>query len=215
MSACFGASSVLQMDATTAAGAIGSFWEQVEATTADRRWLVSYLQALLTGKDQTMTTYEIDVRALPERKILTISRHVTIEGTGAFFHDAFSRLRGAAPGIEGIAGVPFLVFYGEVSDDSDGPIELCRPVAPETTEEAVEASPDVQLRVEPAHDEAYIRLALKDLSWPAMLPACDSLARWASEHQRQPAGALRQVLIADRRGATPETLVCDLTIPLR
>jgi hypothetical protein len=29
----------------------------------------------------------------------------------------------------GIAGCPFLVFYGEVSDDSDGPMELCRPVA--------------------------------------------------------------------------------------
>ena len=52
------------------------------------------------------------------------------------------RLRGAARGIEGIAGCPFLVFYGDVSEDSDGPIELCRPVAPGTAEDAVSGQAD-------------------------------------------------------------------------
>jgi len=73
--------------------------------------------------------YDIKVRSMPERRILTISRHLHIGETDQFFIDAFTRLRAAGPGIEGIAGVPFLIFYGEVSEDSDGPIELCRPVA--------------------------------------------------------------------------------------
>ena len=81
--------------------------------------------------------------------------------------------------------------------------------------EAVEAMADVQLRVEPAHDEAYIRLALADMGWPAMLPAADALEAWTSERHRQPAGALRQVLIADQRSAAPDTPVCDLTVPLK
>ena len=159
--------------------------------------------------------YDIEKRSMPERKLLTISRHVTIDGTDAFFNDAFSRLRGAARGVEGIAGCPFLVFYGDVSEDSDGPIELCRPVAPGTGEDAVAGLADIQFRVERAHDEAYIRVALKDMSWPSLLPACDALARWATERQREPAGALRQVLIADQRTAAPDTPVCDLTLPLR
>lgn len=205
--------SVLEMDAARAAGAIAEYWSQVEAVTADRRALVRYLQELLTGERTTM--YDIEKRSMPERKLLTISRHVTIDGTDAFFNDAFSRLRGAARGVEGIAGCPFLVFYGEVSQDSDGPIELCRPVAPGTGEDAVAGLADIQFRVERAHDEAYIRLALKDMSWPALLPACDALARWATERQREPAGALRQVLIADQRTAAPDTPVCDLTLPLR
>jgi len=71
------------------------------------------------------------------------------------------------------------------------------------------------LRVEPAHEEAYIRLAQKDLGWPAMLPACDALEGWVTEHHRQPAGPLRQLLIADQRNASADTLVCDLTVPLR
>lgn len=204
---------VLAADDAGAARAVSEYWQQAEATMAGRRAVVGYLQARLTGANHAM--YDIQTRRMPERKLLTINRHVHLAGTDAFFTYAFSRLRSAGPGIEGIAGVPFLIFYGEVSDDSDGPVELCRPVVAEAGPEAVEAMADVQLRVEPAHDEAYIRLALKDVGWPAMLPAADALEAWTSERHRQPAGALRQVLIADQRSAAPDTPVCDLTVPLK
>ena len=144
--------------------------------------------------------------------MLAISRHLHIGATDQFFADAFTRLRAAGPGLDGIAGVPFLIFYGEVSEDSDGPIELCRPVA---TGVEIDAAGDLQLRTEPAHEEAYVRLALKDMGWPAMLPACDALERWTTDQQRRPAGALRQLLIADQRTAAPDTPVCDLSVPLR
>ncbi len=203
--------SVLQMKGPAAAAAVAGYWQQVESVIADRRALATYLQARLTGDDRTM--YEIEIRRMPERKLLTMSRHVTLETTDAFFNDAFSRLRAAGQGMKGIEGVPFLVYYGEVSEDSDGPIELCRPVMTESDDAMINSG--IQLRVEPAHDEAYIRLPLKDMSWPAMLPACDALANWVSEHRRQPAGALRQLLIADQRTASPETPACDLSVPLR
>ena len=202
-------SSVLAMDGAHAAEAVAGWWQQVEAVTAERRALVAYLQARLSGEDQK-AMYDIGMRSMPERRVLAISRHVHANGTDEFFADAFARLRAAGPGLDGIAGVPFLVFYGEVSDDSDGPVELCRPVAG-----AVDVAGDVQLRTEPAHDEAYIRLALEDMGWPAMLPACDALERWVRSEQRRPAGALRQLLIADQRTAAPGTLVCDLSVPLR
>jgi hypothetical protein len=73
----------------------------------------------------------------------------------------------------------------------------------------------LQLRKEPAHDEAYIRLTLAEMGWPALAPAIDALEAWTRDQHRHPAGALRQVLIADQRTATPTTPVCDLTIPLR
>jgi hypothetical protein len=175
--------------------------------------LAGYLHRRLTGGDHT--GYDVQVRSIPERKLLAINRHVDAAGTDAFFAEVFARLRAAAPGITGIEGAPFLVFYGEVSEDSDGPIELCRPVAFDTAEAAVDGPGDLQLRVEPAHEEAYIRLAAKDAAWPAMLPACDALERWVHEHDRRPMSTLRQVLIADRRTATADTMICDLSIPLR
>ena len=194
-----------------AAAAVGEYWAHIESVTAERRALVSYLQARLTGAG--MPGYDIQTRTIPERKLLIIGRHLHAGETGAFFEDAFARLRSAGPGVEGIAGCPFLVFYGEVSDDSDGPLELCRPVAA-----GVDVSPamaNLQLRAEAAHDEVFIRLALKDMGWPALAPAADALEVWVSERRRKPAGALRQVLIADQRTATQDTPVCDLSIPLR
>ena len=104
--------------------------------------------------------------------------------------------------------MPFLIFYGEVSADSDGPVELCRPVASGVEPDGTGG---LQLRIEPAHEEAYIRLAMKEMGWPAMLPACDALEGWTADQQRRPAGALRQLLIADQRTAAPDTPVCDLS----
>jgi DNA-binding transcriptional MerR regulator len=204
---------VLAADGGSAADVVARYWQQVEADTAERRALADYLQARLSGGTQPM--YDIETRALPRRTLLTISQHVHLDGTDAFFGEAFARLRSAGPGLSGIAGLPFLIFYGEVSADSDGPLELCRPVDGEQVDEAAAQAAGAERRVEPAHDEAYIRLALKDMNWPAMLPAVDALAAWATERTRQPAGPLRQVLIADQRTATPETLVCDLTLTLK
>jgi len=195
-----------------AAQAVAGYWAGVETVMTDRRALVSYIQATLTGAD--MPRYDIQTRAIPQRTVLSISRHLHANETDAFFGYAFARLRSAAPGMEGIAGCPFLVFYGEVSDDSDGPVELCRPVAPGSIADPATVAADVQHRVEPAHDEAFIRIAMKDMGWPALAPAVDALEAWVREQRREPAGALRQVLIADQRTAAPDTLVCDLSVPL-
>jgi DNA-binding transcriptional MerR regulator len=196
-----------------AAEAVRSYWADVESVTTDRRALVAHIQAKLTGAD--MAKYNVQTRIIPERTLLSISRHLHLNQTDAFFAEAFSRLRSAGPGLEGIAGVPFLVFYGEVSEDSDGPLELCRPVATGSATDPAVAMADLQLRVEPAHDEVFIRLAKKEMGWPALAPAVDALEAWVREQRREPAGALRQVLIADQRTATPDTMVCDLSVPLR
>jgi DNA-binding transcriptional MerR regulator len=196
-----------------AAKVVGEYWADVESVMADRRALVSYIQAKLTGGE--MPAYDIQTRTIPERKLLSINRHLYANETDAFFDEAFARLRSAAPGVDGIAGCPFLVFYGEVSDDSDGPVELCRPVAHSAIGDSAQAMADLQLRVEPAHDEVFVRLAKKDIYWPAMAPVVDAIEAWARERRREPAGPLRQVLIADQRAAAAETLVCDLTVPLK
>ncbi len=195
-----------------ASSVVGRHWAQIEATTAERRALVVYLQARFKGVE--MAFYEIDTRSIPERRLAAISRHLHADETDAFFDDAFARLRSLGPSLEGIAGCPFLVFYGEVSEDSDGPVELCRPVAA-PAEGSTDFGSDIEIRVEAAHEEAFIRLAMKDMGWPAMLPAVDALEAWTKQQNRAPAGALRQVLIANQRSAAPDNLVCDLSVPLK
>jgi DNA-binding transcriptional MerR regulator len=204
---------VIAMDGRAAAQAIRDWWGGVEAITSERRDLVAYLQTRLTGESLVML--DVKCHTIPARTVVCLNRHLRTDETDAFFNEAFARLRELPRGPEGIAGAPFLIFYGEVSEDSDGPMELCRPVDADPETLAGRLSPDLQIRREVAHEEAYVRLALKDAVWPAMLPAYDALERWTKEHGREPAGAPRQLLIADQRTATPDTLVMDLSVPLR
>jgi DNA-binding transcriptional MerR regulator len=196
-----------------AADAVGAYWAVVESVTAERRALVSYVQATLMG--EAMTSYDIKTRAVPARTVVSVSRHLHASETDAFFADAFARLRAAGPGIEGIDGCPFVIFYGEVSDDSDGPVELCRPVAGDLAAGAAAPADGLQARTEPAHDEAYIRVALQDVAWPALAPALDALESWVRVSGRQPISGPRQVMFADLRTAKPADPVCDLAVPLR
>jgi hypothetical protein len=206
---------VMRLPAGQAAEAIGGYWAEVESATAERRVLVSYIQARLNGGG--MAGYDIQTRTMPGRTLVAISKHVHAHEAGRFFGDSFARLRAAGPGIEGIAGCPFVVYYGEVSEDSDGPVELCRPVAadPDADLDLDFGLADLQARIELAHEEVFIRVAMKDMGWPALAPAVDALEAWIRERRRAPAGALRQVLIADQRTAEPDTPVCDLSVPLR
>jgi hypothetical protein len=104
-----------------------------------------------------MATYEIGTRSIPERRLAAISRHLHADETDAFFTDAFARLRSVGPGPGGDRRlpVPYIIFYGEVSDDSDGPVELCRPLAP-PAEGSTEVWPGIEVSVEAAPEEAFV-----------------------------------------------------------
>jgi DNA-binding transcriptional MerR regulator len=196
-----------------AADAVGAYWAGVESVTAERRALVSYVRATLMG--EAMSSYDIKTRAVPARTIMSVSRHLHASETGAFFADGFARLRAAGPGIEGIAGCPFVIYYGEVSEDSDGPVELCRPVAGDAAAGDRAPADGLQARTEEAHDEVFIRVAMKDVAWPALAPALDALESWVRGSGRQAAAPPRQVMFADMRAAGPDEPVCDLTVPLK
>ena len=152
--------------------------------------------------------YEIELRSIPERTVLSINRHVDLPGTERFFRDAFASLRAAGPGLEGIAGAPFLVFYGEVSEDSDGPVEVCIPVHAEPNDGA-----DV-LRREPAHREAYARITKADVDYPQILSAYQAVEQWLRSQERMPSGSPREVYFADWDASAPTDEVCDVAFPV-
>jgi DNA-binding transcriptional MerR regulator len=85
-----------------AVGVLGRYWAEVEATSAQRRVLVGYLQARLEGA--AMRTYDVQTRRLSQRRVLSINRHLHAAETDTFFDEAFARLRAAGRGLEGIDG---------------------------------------------------------------------------------------------------------------
>ena len=149
--------------------------------------------------------YEIAVRDIPARSLLTLLRHVHADEqipVGREFF--FKRMRGGAvPSPEGIAGAPFMIYHGEVTEDSDGPVEWCWPVPGDQAAAIAARFPDLTLRTEPAHQEAFIHLGQQQAAGAEGQAAGDALYRWTLEQHREPNGGIRMILISPPSAGDP------------
>jgi DNA-binding transcriptional MerR regulator len=204
---------ILALDGPAAAERIGQLWSDAEAGHHGRRELALHLLDRLHGKEPAM--YDVNVRDLPARQLLCLQRHLNAADTVSLGREFIGRFRnGNVPRFEGLeAGAPFVIFYGHVSEDSDGPVEWCRPVPDDQATELAAQFPDLTLRTDPAHEEAFVRLATAEEAGRQWLPVMQAMETWGEAHHRQPAGAIRQLLLWPRTspGYGPE---CDFAVPL-
>ena len=199
---------MLTLDPASAAERIRDYWARTEMQHAAQRELVGYLVGRLHGKKPAM--YEVAVRDIPARGLLSLMRRAHQDevmqiGREFFIH---RMARGGVARVEGIAGAPFTIYYGEVSEDSDGPVEFCWPVPSDQAAEIAARFPDLTLRTELAHQEAFVGQGRPGV-WSDGAEAevaIESLVAWASEHQRQPSD-VRMVLVFNpaNQGAGPDT----------
>ncbi|WP_327068891.1 helix-turn-helix domain-containing protein [Kitasatospora sp. NBC_01250] len=207
---------VLSLEPASAAEAIRAHWAWSEAEHAAQRVLVARLVDRLHGEKPAM--YEVTVRDIPERSLLSRISRVHQDELEEVTRELFiRRLRGGgAPRTEGVAGAPFIVYHGEVSGDSDGPVEWCWPVPAERAEEVATGFPDLTLRTEPAHQEAFVRQDAPGrwVSSAQAEVAVESLYAWAADRHRRPSGGLRGVLVPDPAG-TGAGPYCEFAIALR
>ena len=179
---------------------------------ASLRELALHLLDRLHGKEPAM--YDVGTRDLPARQLLCLQRHLHATAMVTVGKEFVGKFRnGAAPKLEGVAGAPFVIFYGHVSEDSDGPVEWCWPVPGEQAAEQARRFPELTLRTDPAHQEAFVHLPGPEEAGGQWLPVTQAMETWAEAHHRQPAGWIRQLLIWPRTspGYGPE---CDFAIPL-
>jgi DNA-binding transcriptional MerR regulator len=173
---------LLACDPADAAARIAEHWRSAEAAHDARRDLVDYLVNRLSGKRSVM--YQVATRAMPERSLLCLKRNVDEQGMWAFGKEFIAILRERPlPKIEGREGAFFCIYWAMVSADSDGPAEWCRPV-PETGARALaECYPELTLRTEPAHREAFVALPVGPggTSVAHFELAVESLQAWKEE----------------------------------
>jgi DNA-binding transcriptional MerR regulator len=207
---------IVALEPAAAAEEIRAYWTGTEAEHAAQRVLVGYLVDRLHGKKSVM--YEVAVRDIPERSLLSLICRVHQDELEQMIRELFiHRLRGGGvPRIEGIAGAPFTIYYGEVSGDGDGPVECCWPVPDDQADEIAARFPDLTLRTEPAHQEAFVRQEGPG-RWDSATQveiAIEALFAWASEQQRQPSVGVRSVLVPNpaNGGAGPD---CEFAVSLR
>lgn len=178
---------------------IASYWEGVERRVADQRELVAYLG----GRP---AAHEVLEREVPEQLVLTALRHLRIQEMEPWFNEVHPALMLRAASFGGVAGAPYRIFHGAVSEDCDGPVELCVPVA----------SPGEGVRLEPARREAYVRVRRSGFEFPQILSAYEAVERWMSSNSRPCAGPPREIYVSGLGYATarPEEIVCEVAFPL-
>jgi DNA-binding transcriptional MerR regulator len=187
---------LLACDPADAARRIAEHWRDAEAAHDARRELADYLVSRLTGKRPVM--YEVATREMPERSLLCLKRNVDEQGQWAFGKEFIAILRERPlPKIEGREGAAFCIQWGWVSDDSDGPVEWCKPVPQAQAHALAEHYPELTLRTEPAHQEAFVALPARygAVQWQL---AMESLEAWVQEQEQEHEG--------ERLALTPEDL---------
>lgn len=177
-----------ELEPAAIAEQIAGFWHELEAEHGVRRALAGALVDRLTGKRPTM--YEVLTRELPERSLLCLKRNVESESAVWALGKEFIALlkERPLPPMDGRAGAMFLIYHGAVNDDSDGPVEMCRPVPGDEAEALAARYPELTLRHEPAHEEAFVALGTVELDAPAWQLVSDALQGWADEHHREGSG---------------------------
>jgi DNA-binding transcriptional MerR regulator len=208
---------ILGLEPTLAAERIVEFWAAAESEHTARRALASYLVDRMSGKRSIM--FEVTTREIPDRSILCLKRNVEGQpGAWALGKEFVGLLRESRlPRMPGRAGAAFCIYWGEVNEDSDGPIEWCRPVPEEQADELAASLPALQLRTEPGHREAVVDIGrggeLSPAQWQLVW---ESLRAWADEHRASPSGlGARVTFIATPQDAqearSPD---CDFAVPL-
>lgn len=209
---------IVSLEPAAAAEQIGVHWNAIETQHTARRDLARYLIDHVQGKRPAM--YEVITRDIPARSVLSVKRSVEgIDGTWALGKEFISILRDHnLPRIDGRAGAFFCIWWGEVNDDSDGPLEWCRPVPSEQAEELAIQVPELTLRTEPAHREAFIHLGQSPHAEPAQWPLIThSLLDWTQEQRVAPShlGA-RMTYLVDATVPRNESYGpdCDFALPI-
>ena len=207
---------VLALAPKDAADQVAAFWAEAEAAHAARSQLAGYLVDRLKGKRTVM--YEVATRQLPERSLLCLLRRVDGDAGAWALGKEFVALMQARPlpRLPGRAGAAFVIYHGEVTADSDGPVEWCRPIPADQAGELAARFPELTLRTEHAHQEAFVHLGDTQATPPSWQLVSETLHSWGVEHHHQPDDlAPRVTFLATPPRTADSRPDCDFAVPFR
>jgi DNA-binding transcriptional MerR regulator len=212
---------LLACDPADAAKRIAEHWRDSEAAHDARRDLADYLVNRLSGMRSVM--HEVATREMPERSLLCLKRNVDEQALWAFGKEYIAIFRERErerprPKIEGREGASFCIYWGWPSADGEVPVEWCTPVPTAQAHALAGQYPELMLRTEPAHQEAFVALPTPMASGAQIQLAAESLQAWGQEQEQAHEGdhlALTLEDLGDRityLATGPASVVCDLAI---
>lgn len=199
---------VVELDPKVAIKEIGEYWKSVEVDIKTRRRLIRYLNQYLVGKGQTMFT--VETRETDEQKVASIEERHFVGTLPPFIDRAMGTIHGHLQDADVETGIPFVIYHGEVNNDSDGPVEVCVPF-----EGSLEPLQDIRVRMESGGKEAYTRITKGQVEFPRILEAYDAVATWIEENNLSERSAPREIYFGDWAVVGDDEPAVDIAFPLK
>jgi hypothetical protein len=119
--------------------------------------------------------------------------------------------------MEGRAGAMLCIYWGEVSDDSDGPLEWCRPVPQDQAETLAAGIAELSLRAEPAHQEAFVSIGsdgqTNSAQWQLV---SEALHAWGEVRGVRPSDLAMRITYLPTPPRTEDSSPdCDFAVPFQ
>jgi DNA-binding transcriptional MerR regulator len=143
---------------------LDDFEQRLLGELADRRSVLRFLRRRL--EEEPM--YQVQTKHVPEQTYVSRTRHVRVPELMHFIVRTVTELREQHEP----TGRDFVLYHGAVSEEEDGPVEVCLPTA----------GGDKRL---PAREVAYTVATGDQCQFPEILGAYEAVARWAKEHGRE------------------------------
>ncbi|MGY1730205.1 MerR family transcriptional regulator [Geodermatophilus sp. SYSU D01045] len=197
---------VVDLDPPQRRAAVARWWAGVEDDVRRRRALVDALTAEPAEEDDV---YEVSLRAVPERTVLTAERRLTVDELDGFVTPVSGEIAahlersGAAP-----AGPLRVVYHGMVTEDGDGPVEVVQPFTGR-----VEPAGELRIRLQQAGREAVTCLSRRQAEFPGILRAYDAVGAWVDARGLERAGSPAEVYL-NGRDADPDAPHVEVAWPV-
>jgi DNA-binding transcriptional MerR regulator len=159
--------------AVPSAEALDVYEQRLVRELAERREVLAYVRRML----EEAPMFEVKVKQVPVQRYESRTANVRVAQLEPFILETIGELSE-----QGAAGAPFTIFHGAVTEESDGPVEVCVPRA------------DGEREL-PAGEVAYTTVSGKQCDFPEILGAYDAVARWAREHEREFASPPREIYL--------------------
>ncbi|MFC0003369.1 MerR family transcriptional regulator [Micromonospora siamensis] len=200
---------VLALDGAAAAEAVGRFGRRTAAEHEVRRSLTGYVKRLFDGG--SAPDYPVLVREVAERVVA----HVSGQATASELPGLLDRMTGTLFAHLRSVGVPltgplFVVYAGQLDEETRGPVELCAPV-----ERVVPPAGQVGVRLDSAHREAYTQVTRGRAGYPAILRAHDVVRGWLTDNGMELASPPREVYFENWHRAEPDEYAAEVALPIR
>lgn len=185
---------------------VQDYRRSVEAEVSMRRMLIERVIAQL--REEVRMTYEVKVRDVPEQRLLTLEERTLVDALDTVIERNAKALYQHVESLGVKAGPMTVIFHGHVSMDSDGPVEVCVPV-----HGPVEPFGSARVRLEPARQEAFVRVPRKAFDFPDILQAYDSVDAWLRVNGKVCAGSPREVYFSTWGAHAADDPACDVAYP--